>query len=107
MIEEHEVDSAVDFLRDKASEAAQKRATREYLEEFKKSKRAMLRLQSNGTTEGAKDDFAYSHPEYLELLDGLRVAIEQDEEIRFLARAAETKITAWQTQVKLHLGMKI
>ena len=45
MIDEKEVEAAVDWLRDTANEAAQKRAERLYLDEYRKVLRAKLMKQ--------------------------------------------------------------
>ncbi|HHZ97174.1 MAG TPA: hypothetical protein EYN67_16870 [Flavobacteriales bacterium] len=60
-------------------EAAKAKADEVYLREFRKSKKAML--MQEGKDEGHKtgqerESYAYAHPEYLELLDALRVATE-------------------------------
>ncbi len=107
MIDETDVEKALDFLRDNARVAAERRASRVYLTEFRKSKKAMLRRDSNATTEGGKDDYAYSHDDYLGVLDGLKEAVKQDEEARWRMKAAEAKIEAWRTQEANHRAMKI
>lgn len=98
MITEHDIENALDYLRDHAVTAAQATATRVYLQEFRKSLKAQLRAQSDARTEGAKDDFAYAHPDYLKHLEAMRIAVEQDERHRYLIKAAAAKIDAWRTQ---------
>jgi hypothetical protein len=97
-ISEDDVQKALDFMRDNATVAAMAKANVKYIEQFRKSKKALLRMESDGKTEGAKDDYAYSHPEYLELLEGYRVAVEQDEKLRHLVDAAKIKIEVWRTE---------
>ena len=46
MIDEQTVESALDFLRDNAGKIAKARAERVYLEQFRKSKNALLFDQS-------------------------------------------------------------
>jgi hypothetical protein len=72
-------------LRELASKYAKAEAQRTYLEEFKRSKLSMLMkvAESNGhSTSAAQEREARSSPQYMELLDGLRVATEQAEESR-------------------------
>ena len=98
MISDAEIEKALDYLRDSVDIAAQARANRIYLTEYRKTKKAELMNQSNEQSEVAKERFAYSHPEYAEFLDGLRAAIYEDAKHDFLRGAANAKIEAWRTQ---------
>ena len=97
MINEQTVESALDFLRDNAVKISKARAERIYLEQFRKSKKAMLFEQSPEDTITGKVQWALRHREYLGVLDGLKVAVEEDERLRFLTAAAEAKIEVWRT----------
>lgn len=98
-ISEDEVDKALDYLRDNATAAAQARASRVYLEEYRKTKKAILmKAQDGGMPISAQEREAYAHPEYDELLKALRDAVFEDEKHRFLMSAAQAKIEAWRTQ---------
>ena len=98
MIDDGEIERALDYLRDNAELAAQARANRIYLEEFRKSKKALLMSQSNVEAVNAQERYAYAHPEYQEFLTGLKAAIFEDEKHRFLLAAASAKIDAWRTE---------
>lgn len=98
MTEDSDIQNALDYLRDNAEVAAKARAERIYIEQFRKSKKAMLKKQSNASSNAAQEDDAYAHPEYIELLDGLKAAVEADEKHRFMLAAASAKIDAWRTQ---------
>ena len=74
MVEENEIEAALDYLRDSAEKAAQATADRKHLEEFRKAKLAMLASDMEGS-EAARDRLAHAHPEYLALLDGLKEAV--------------------------------
>lgn len=97
MIQDHEIERAVDWLRDNAEPAAQARANREHLDKFLKTKVALL---SNGLSgsEAMRTREALAHPEYLECLEGYKQAVFEDERMRNLRVAAEAKISLWQTQ---------
>jgi hypothetical protein len=41
---------------------------------------------------------AYSHKDYLELLEGLRDAVEEEEKLRWQMIAAEARIEVWRSQ---------
>ena len=81
---EREIDpqKAVDFIRDHGAKLAHAKATRIYLEEFRKSKKALLMKQSLETAVNAQERDAYSHPEYLQLLNDLRAAVEAEEDLQ-------------------------
>ena len=97
MIDEQTVESALDFLRDNAEKIAKARAERIYLDQFRKSKKAILFTQASEDTVAAKEQWALQHPDYLKLLDALSTAVYEDERLRFLTAAAEAKIEVWRT----------
>ena len=89
-------------MRKNANVAAKARADRLYLEEFKKTKKALLMQQAAegnpSMTIGVQEREAYAHPEYVEFLEGYRVAIENDEKARFGVLAAQITVDAWRSQ---------
>ena len=89
---------AVDYLRDNAEKYAEAKASRVYLEEFRKSKKSLLMLQSDEKTQAGKEAYAYAHDEYVALLDGLKVAIETEETVKWQMIAAQARIEVWRTQ---------
>ncbi len=89
---------AIDFIFDNAPKLAQAKADRIYLEEFRKSKKAMLMQQSGQTVVSAQERDAYAHPEYIELLRGLQAAVEQEETIRWSLIAAQARVEVWRSQ---------
>ena len=89
---------AVDYLRDNAEKYAEAKASRVYLEEFRKSKKSLLMLQSDEKTQAGKEAYAYAHDEYIALLDGLKVAIEVEETVKWQMIAAQARIEVWRTQ---------
>ncbi|WP_372844788.1 hypothetical protein [Psychrobacter sp.] len=93
-----EIERPLNFIRDKAKEYAKAKATRVYLEQFRKSKKAILIQEAPQGTGQAKESYAYAHPEYIALLDALRVAVEQEEQLRYMIRAAELKFDQWRTE---------
>ena len=97
MVTEKEVEASAAYIRDKAPDHAKAKAERIYLSEFRKTKKAMLVTTQTGTVQ-EKESYAYAHPEYIELLDGLRVAIENEETIIWRIKAAQAKIEIWRTQ---------
>ena len=96
-ITDEDISKAVDYLRDTAEEAAKNKAERIYLEEFRKSLKALLMKDNLDLPISAQEREAYASPVYISHLDSLRSAIERDEKQRFLRIAAEAKIEAWRS----------
>jgi len=89
---------AVDYILENAKQFAAAKAQRIYLEEYRKSLKAILMKKSFEETIGAQEREAYANPEYKELLDGLRVAIETEESLRWHLIAAQARIDVWRSQ---------
>ena len=106
-ITDSEIDKALDYLRDNARDAAQAKANRVYVEEFRKTLKAKLMKEHATLSAVLQEREAYSDPRYAEHLEAIREAVMQDEQHRFLRIAAEAKIGAWQTQSANHRAMRI
>lgn len=89
---------AVDFIIRSSQKFAAAKARRVYLEEFRKTKKALLMAQSDQASAVAREQYAYAHHEYLELLDGLREAVEAEEALKWLLVAAQARVEVWRTQ---------
>ena len=89
---------AVDFIIKKAGEFAKAKAQRVYLEEFRRSKRSLLMAQSDAPAANAREQYAYAHPEYIELLVALQAAVETEEELRWQLIAAQARVEIYRTQ---------
>lgn len=92
--------AALDFIRDNARPYAEAKAKRVYLEEYRKTKKALCMKAAEklgANTAAAQEREAYADPEYVELLDGLQAATEKEETLRWLMVAAQAKIEVWRT----------
>ena len=89
---------AIDFMIRNAKAYAAAKANVTYLEQFRKSKKALLFNNSIGNTVADRENFAYSHPEYLAVLDGLKEAVEEAERLRWMLVAAQARIDVFRTQ---------
>jgi hypothetical protein len=92
---------AIDYIIANAPKYAKAKSERIYLEEFRKTKKALLMkdaMQMGYESAVAQEREAYAHPEYQELLRGLAVAIEQEESLRFMLKAAEMRAEVWRTE---------
>ena len=80
---------------------AKAKSDAEYLKEFRKSKKAILMVEAE--TKGLKtgqerEAYAYSHPEYLELLNAYRTAVEVSESLKWRITVAERRVDIWRTK---------
>ena len=98
MITDDQAEKAAEFIRDNAAKAGMCKATRIYMEEFRKTAKARLYQQATVGTVADREAYAYAHPEYVAHLDAMRTAIEDDEKMRWMMVAAEAKLEAWRTQ---------
>jgi hypothetical protein len=89
---------AIQYLIDTAPLYAKAKADRMYLEEFRKSKKAQLMSQAGTEVLGKQETFAYAHQDYIQILEGIRDAVEQEERYRWLMTTAQAKISVWQTE---------
>lgn len=106
MISDEEIEEAINYLADTAELAAQAKANKGYLVEYRKVKKAELMGLSNEEAVNAQERFAYSHHEYKEFLLGLKEAIRQDARHEFMRETYIKKIDAWQTQSANYRGME-
>lgn len=89
---------AVDYIISNAAKFAEAKAQRVFLEEFRKSKKAILMGQSSAEAANAREQYAYSHPEYVALLDGLKSAVEVEEKLKWELLAAQIRVEVWRSQ---------
>lgn len=99
-MEEINPNAAVDFLLKNAGMFAKAKAERVYLEEFRKSKKALLMQEAfcaGVDTMAGQERDAYARTEYQELLKGLREAIEIEETLRYQLIGAQLRVDIWRT----------
>lgn len=89
---------AIDYIIRHAKKFAQAKANRVYLEEYRKSLKAILMKKSMESAIGAQEREAYAHPEYVELLKGLKEAVEIEEKLRWDLIAAQARVEVWRSQ---------
>lgn len=96
---------AINFMIKNAEAYAKAKANVTYLEEFRKSKKAMLFSSAIGHTVADRENYAYSHPEYLAVLDGIHAAVEEAERLRWMLVAAQARIDVWRSQEASNRGI--
>jgi hypothetical protein len=91
-------DRAVDYIIANAGKFAHAKAQRVYLEEFRKSKKALLMAQSPAKSAVEREQYAYGHEDYLGLLGGLKAAVEVEEKLKWDLEAARLRVEIWRTR---------
>ena len=94
----NEPTKAIQYLIDTAPLYAKAKADRIYLEQFVKSRKAQLQSQAGTEVIGKQESFAYAHPDYIAILEGIRQAVEIEEKYRWLMTAAQARIECWRTE---------
>ena len=89
---------AIEFLIETAPLYSKAKATRMYLEEFRKSRKAQLMSQAGTEVLGKQETYAYAHADYVGILEGIREAVEIEEKYRWMMTAAQARIEVWRTE---------
>ena len=95
------INDAVDYLYTHGEKYAEAKAHRVYLEEYRKSCKAILMKEAltNGSkTVAAAEIEAYADVSYIELIKGLQAAVRREEELRWALIAAQARIEIWRSQ---------
>lgn len=94
-------EEAAQTIRDKAPAYGEAKAQRVYLEEFKRTKRALLMkgaLEMGYEAANAQEREAYADPAYQQLIKGLAEAIEKEETLKWEIEAARLDIEIWRSR---------
>ncbi len=95
------IEARLNDLRATAKKYATAFAMKEHLDEFKKSKLAILmkKYEREGfSTSAAQEREARADGEYIQLLEGLKAAIEESEALRWELKIAEIGAEVWRTK---------
>ena len=98
MSEDRDPHKAVDYILLNGKNFARAKSERIYLEEFRKSLKSILMKRSMENSLGAQEREAYAHEEYLQQLNGLKVAIEAEEKLRWDLIGAQARVEIWRTE---------
>jgi hypothetical protein len=97
---EKDINDAVDFIYTHGKKYAEAKAHLSYVEEFRKSKKAMLmkHAMTNGVkTVAAAEIEAYAAMEYIEHLKAIEEATMQAESLRWALVAAQARVDVWRS----------
>jgi len=94
-------EDAAQTIRNKAPAYGEAKAQRVYLEEFRKSKKALLMkdaLEMGYEAANAQEREAYADPAYQQLIKGLAAAIEKEETLKWEIEAARLDIEIFRSR---------
>lgn len=94
-------EDAAEQIRELAPAYGQAKAQRVYLEEFRRSKRAMLMkdcMAMGVEAANAQEREALADPEYVGVLKGLAAAVETEETLKWQLEASRLEIEIWRTR---------
>jgi hypothetical protein len=97
LIPDAKVEEAFLWLHDNVDAAAEARAQRLYLEEYRKTLKAKIMREHGDMPVAAQEREAYASKRYEEHLEGYKIAIFRDEKIRYLRETKLALIDAWRT----------
>lgn len=98
MTEPIDPNKAVDYLIEHSRQYAQAKADRVHLEHFRKSKKALLMNECQEKAVTTREQYAYSHPDYIALLEGMREAVRVEEALRWRLTAAQLRVEVWRSE---------
>jgi len=88
---------AIEYIFKYGKKFGEAKGNRIYMEEYRKSLKAMIMKRSLETSVNAQEREAYSDPEYIQHLRGLQEAVQIEEEIRWRLIAAQARIEVWRS----------
>lgn len=91
--------AAIDYIIRHSATYAAAKAARIQLEEFRKSKKALLMQESDERTMSAQERDAYAHEDYQQLLNDLKNAVAVEEHLRWMLVAAQMRVEVWKTEM--------
>ena len=90
--------AAIETMWKTAPKLAKAKGERVYMEEYRKSLKAILMKGSTASASNQQERDAYSHPDYIKHLAGLQAAVEAEETLRWQMVATEAAVEVWRSQ---------
>lgn len=97
--------AAVDYIIKHSQEYALAKANVVYLEQYRKTQKAICFQASLRSTMAEKEADAYAHKDYIAVLDGLKEAVEAAERLRWMLVAAQARVEIWRSQEASNRGI--
>ena len=90
--------NAVGDIEKYAPHYAKAKADRVHIENFLRVVKSRIFLKQDEGTQGAKEAVAYAHPDYVQQVDALKIATENEERLKYLIDAAKLKVEIFKTE---------
>lgn len=89
---------AISFIIENAPKYAEAKSNRSYLENFLKVKKAQIMQDcKNESSVSRMETYALAHPEYLLIVEGIKIAMMEEEKLRWYLEAARLRVELFRT----------
>ena len=105
MTEFQDIDKTLAFIRDHAPKLAKATAERIYLDNYKKSLFSKLFTKATHKTMAEREAWALQHDYYNNHLKARKIAIEEEETIKWQMTSAELRVEVWRSQEATNRSM--
>ena len=95
---EYDPHKAVEYIIKESGNYAAAKANRTYIENYLRSAKSKLMMESTASSIAAKEMEAYATDDYVDLLQGLKEAVEVEEKLKWQLIAAQARIEIWRSQ---------
>jgi len=95
-----DIEKTMAYIRENAAAYSQAKSERVYLEQYRKTKKALLMIEAEKAgikTGQEREAYAYAHPEYSQLLTGLQVAVEREAYLDLMIKGCWAKVDLYRT----------
>lgn len=89
---------AINFIIDNAPKFAEAKSQRVYLENFLKVKKAVLMQDCKNEPVSRAESYALAHPDYLVIVEGIKIAMLEEEKLKYFLEAARLRADIWRSQ---------
>ena len=88
---------AINFIIENAPKYAEAKSQRVYLENFLKVKKAQLMQDCKNEPVSRAESYALAHPDYLVIVEGIKIAMLEEEKLKYFLEAARLRAEIWRT----------
>ena len=96
-LEDMDIFEILEYIKRTAPKYAKAKAKRIYMEEFRKSLKALIMSEDKSQPVNAQERNAYSHPKYIAHIEAMEPAVREEEEYRWKLIAAQAAVEVWRS----------
>ena len=89
---------AINFIIENAPKYAEAKSQRVYLENFLKVKKAQLMQDCKNEPVSRAESYSLAHPDYLVIVEGIKIAMLEEEKLKYFLEAARLRAEIYRTQ---------